>query len=68
MSHTPTDQDQREGLNYTIRVRKQNEHSYLANWDNEGTLQGIYHGRGIGPREAMIHLIEMSPLPAHDQA
>jgi hypothetical protein len=64
---TPTEQDQIDGLNYTIRVRKQGNR-YHAEWDNAGTLSGIYHGEGIGPREAMIRLIEMSPLPSHDQA
>jgi hypothetical protein len=67
MTYTPTEQDEIDGLNYTIRVQKRDGY-YLAHWDNGDMVPGLWHGRGIGPREAMIHLIEMTPLPYHDQA
>jgi hypothetical protein len=68
-TYEPTEQDQIEGLNYTIRVQKRpTTKDWVARWDNAGTVEGIWHGRGESPQEAMMNLIYRSPLPAHDQA
>jgi hypothetical protein len=66
-TYEPTEQDQVEGLNYTIRVQKRTDY-YIAHWDNGDTVPGLWHGRGTTAKEAMVHLISHSPLPYHDQA